>query len=365
MLALAHALRDRGHDVSWAAYATVCTSLRDAGFAADEAGLPEGITSQGLADRHPEIMSLPPHERPDFLFAKIFGAARAAPMLDELLPIVHARDPQLLVCDQAELAGPIAANVVGVPHVTHGFGHPLPEVRLVRAGEEMAPLWEAHGLEARPYAGTYDHLYLDIYPGSLKTEDSPHIEQLLPTRPATRAAAQDTGWGDDERPLVYLTFGTVFNSDVALIGTVIEGLRALPVRVVVTVGPGRDPAALGEQPENVHVAPFIPQAEVLPHCAVVASHAGSGTFLAALAHGLPQLLLPQAADQFLNAAAGARAGVGLAIAPADITAEAVTQATAALLQDPSYREAAQRLSAEIHEMPGPAAVAQELERRFG
>lgn len=149
-----------------------------------------------------------------------------------------------------------------------------------------------------------------------------------------------------------------------MIRTVLEGIRELPVRVVITCGPGRDVRALGDQPANVHVADYIPQARLLPHCAAVASHAGSGTFLAALAAGLPQLLLPQAADQFLNATAGAQAGVGIAIEPDRMSAAAVTDALAELLGDPAYRVAAQRLSAEIEAMPGPDAVAQELERRF-
>jgi UDP:flavonoid glycosyltransferase YjiC (YdhE family) len=363
MLGLATACRERGHEVVWAAPETACAHLGQAGFETAAAGLAEGVTSAGLAQRYPELMALAPADRPDFLFAKIFGPDRAGAMLEDLLPIVATLEPSLLVCEQAELAGPIAAAVAGIPNVTHGFGHPLPSVRVARAGDAMAALWEAHGLEPRPYAGTYDHLYLDIYPESLKTGDSSHIAEIQPTRPAAAPAPEEPEWQavDDGTPLIYVTFGTVFNSDVEMIRTVLEGIRELPVRVVITCGPGRDVRALGDQPANVHVAEYIPQAQLLPHCAAVASHAGSGTFLAALAAGLPQLLLPQAADQFLNATAGAEAGVGIAIQPDGISATAVADAAAALLGDPAYRLASQRLRAEIEAMPRPDAVAQELE----
>ncbi|MDQ3675606.1 MAG: glycosyltransferase, partial [Actinomycetota bacterium] len=62
-----------------------------------------------------------------------------------------------------------------------------------------------------------------------------------------------------------------------------------------TVGPNGDPAAFGPQPPRVVLERYIPQTLLLPVCDVVASHAGSGTVLAALAHGIPQLCLPQAA----------------------------------------------------------------------
>ena len=70
------------------------------------------------------------------------------------------------------------------------------------------------------------------------------------------------------------------------------------------VGPQVEPASLGEQPAHVQVEPWVDQAEVLDRCTAVVSHAGSGTFLGALARGLPQLCLPLAADQFRNAEGG-------------------------------------------------------------
>jgi MGT family glycosyltransferase len=211
---------------------------------------------------------------------------------------------------------------------------------------------------------------VDIYPPSLRPGEVAHIASVQPIRHVTFAAPghEDAPvWvgGDTGDPLVYVTFGTVFNRDVSVIATVVEALRDLPLRVVVTLGPGHDAGVLGEQPANVHVAGYIPQTQLLPHCAAVVSHAGSGTFLAALARGLPQLLLPQAADQFLNAAAGARAGAGIAIGPAELTVEAVRREFRRLHAEPAFREAARRVSREIREMPAPDVVVEKIEHRFG
>jgi calicheamicin 3'-O-methyl-rhamnosyltransferase len=88
----------------------------------------------------------------------------------------------------------------------------------------------------------------------------------------------------------------------------------------------------------------------------VASHAGSGTVLGALALGIPQLCLPQAADQFLNAAAVARAGAGLVIPPEEVDAAGVGDAIRRLLDDSSFRVQTRRVAEEIASMPSPEAV---------
>ena len=159
---------------------------------------------------------------------------------------------------------------------------------------------------------------------------------------------------------MYLTFGTVFNHNDAF-SAAVAGIRDLGVGLVVTVGPSMDPAALGPQPDNVVVERYIPQTQLLPACAVVASHAGSGTALAALTRAIPQLCLPQAADQFLNAAAIARSGAGITLAPADVNAAAVSEAVRRLLDDASFRDRAGLIAADIAAMPAPDEVAAVLE----
>jgi MGT family glycosyltransferase len=155
--------------------------------------------------------------------------------------------------------------------------------------------------------------------------------------------------------------GTVFNNP-ALFAGVVAGLAELDVRVLVTVGPQGDPSVVGDQPDHVRVENYVPQSEVLPLCAVVVSHAGSGTALAALALGLPQLCLPQGADQFLNAAAVAQAGAGLSLPPDGASSDAIRDAVRRLLAEPSYRDAAVRVSRSIAEMPSPEDVAAVLEQ---
>ena len=115
--------------------------------------------------------------------------------------------------------------------------------------------------------------------------------------------------------------GTVFNSPEPL-RVVLAALADLDVRGLVTVGPKADPSMVGSQPAHVRVERYVPQHRVLEHCEMVVSHAGSGTVLATLTLGLPQLCLPQGADQFLNAAAVASAGAGISLMPGEAAADA-------------------------------------------
>ncbi len=215
-------------------------------------------------------------------------------------------------------------------------------------------------------AGLYDHLYLDIYPPGMQPASAEHILHRQLLRPVAydvadaTAAAPDLSGVRADRPLVYLTLGTVFN-DPAPLRQAVEALAELDVRLLVTVGPSGDPAAIGEQPSHVRVERFVPQTLVLDQCDVVASHGGSGTVLATLGLGIPQLCLPQGADQFLNAAAIAAAGAGLGLVPADASADAIADAVKRLLGEQSFRDTAAQVSETIASMPGPDEVAVALE----
>jgi UDP:flavonoid glycosyltransferase YjiC (YdhE family) len=90
-------------------------------------------------------------------------------------------------------------------------------------------------------------------------------------------------------------------------------------------------------------------------------HGGSGTMLGALSSGVPQLVLPQGADQFINAAALAASGAGHGLDAATQAPGAVGAAVADLLGPGPARAAAERLRDEIGEMPSPAEVVPALE----
>ena len=258
-------------------------------------------------------------------------------MLEALEPLVEAWRPDVIVHDAAELAAPFVAASAGIPSVCHGFGEVVLEASVRRAATIMEPAWTARGLAADPYAGSYRGLYVDIYPPSLGAEDMAHIPRWQLRRPADGPMASGS--------LVYVTFGTVFNAVDDEFRAAVLGAAAAADEVLVTVGEGGDPAAVGAVPGNVRVERFVPQAEVLPRCAAVVCHAGSGTLLASLAHGIPLVCLPRGADQFSNAANVARLGAGSALIGDQITEAAVQAAIERAVSSGDQRAAARGLAA--------------------
>lgn len=360
MVPLADAFRARGDEVAWATAPEVSPRLEGAGYRVFSAGLGATEAWAAVTTAFPEIQEMT-HKSTRRGFPMMFGATRTKPMLDDLWPIAETWAPALIVHEQGELAAPLVAAAAGIPSVTHGFGQLVPPENLDPAEAGLAPLWESQGLAPPPLSGCYAHMYLDIFPPSLHPADMNHIARVQPIRSvafATGAEEPLPNWiGADPTPLVYVTFGTVFNENADVIRTAVEGVRDLPIRAVVTVGPNADPAMVGKQPENVHVTRYVPQTQLLPHCAAVVSHAGSGTFLAALAQGIPQVCLPQGADQFGNAEACVAGGVGLTVMPDELSVAVVRERTESVLSDPSFRRAAEVVQAEMATMPTPASVA--------
>ena len=200
----------------------------------------------------------------------------------------------------------------------------------------------------------------------MQPQERPHVPSTQHLAPAPVVSAvqalPELVTEDSSRPLVYVTFGTVFN-DTTPLRAVAEGARALDVRLLVTVGPEADPSDLGPQPPHVHVMRYIPQEQLLHHCKAVVSHAGSGTFLAAAAAGLPQLCAAQGADQYLNAEACSRSGIGISL-PVPVAPTDVTVALERLLSEPAYKTAAFQMGRDIADMPTPDEVADRLSRAY-
>jgi UDP:flavonoid glycosyltransferase YjiC (YdhE family) len=361
LLPLATALRARGHEIAFATAASWHGHVEAEGFAALAAGVDHGAARAVRLDRErPAVDRVMPLDRRLYVFSYLFAEGHAPAKLAGLLGAARTWRPDAIVYESADLAAPIVAAALGLPTVHHGFGTMTPLRILERAAEAVAPLWRRAGLEPDRHAGAFGGLYVDVVPPSLDG-DRP-LSEYVRLRPSLQADAEPPGWlGELPRPLVYATMGTVFNTP-ATFAPLLEALGASPVGALVTVGRDVDPAALGPLPANVRAERFVPQAHVLPACAAVVSHGGSGTLLGALAAGVPLVLLPQGANQFENADQCRRIGVAVSLAPEAATAEAIAGALATVLDEPSYRAAAGRLRDEIAAMQSADEVAAAVER---
>ncbi len=371
MLPLAQALVRAGHEVAFATASDFCPRVVEAGFPAFPAGLSLERQMAEARSRYPEQDALKGATRFESFVPRMLAGVAAPARAEDLVPLVRSWRPDVVMHDETEFAAPLAAAVAGVPHADHSVGilRPLAMARL--AGETLAPLydrWEVDGASLGPFGGLFRYLYLDVAPPTLQT---PEISKIPVAHPVQNAAVEAgaeglslPGWVAQlpDRPLVYVSLGTVFNSQArSVFEAVLEGLRDEKVNVIVTVGNGNDPADFGPQPDHIHIERFIPQSLLLPYCDVIVNQGGTA-ILPMLAQGLPLLLLPQGANQFHNAAACTVAGVGRQLLPGEVTPEAVRREVRALLDEPALRQKAQEVQREIAEMPGPERGVELLER---
>lgn len=363
LLPLAVAARDAGHDVVYATASEFHPTLEKAGLEPAAAGLTMreafGRLFAGDTRSRKEI----PEGELNEAIGKAFGRLLPTQFMTDLAPVLAERKPDLVVYEMGNPGGAFAAGQAGIPAVGHGFGRVSSGGPMDRISEQIDAFAAEAGLtgSSRLFWG---HPFVDICPPSVQAPEFVAGARRVPLRPVGWSEPGDLPSGiegrDRGRPLVYLTLGTTPASQAHLLTSALQGLASLDADVLVATGPAVDVAALGEVPSNVRLEAWVPQSELLPHVDLVVHHGGSGTTLGAFGAAVPQLVLPQGADQFTNADAVVGAGAGAKLLGDELTADAVRETAGRLLADGAVADAVRELAAEVAAMPSPEEVAAQL-----
>ena len=360
LLGIGSALQKAGHDICLATHPSQHKLARQAGLDAVAAGIsePEMVSERLL--RWPDTKDQLPTQWAVRMFTQILAPS----MLRDLLALMGAWRPDLLIHEEGEYAGPVAAAWRGIPWVTHGWGSPLrPMAELASLESDAAPLWEGAQLEMPPAAGLYRFGLLNPCPVLLQA-DAPGAHTVWPIRPAylrTPQTNHDTaGATVPRRPAAYVGFGTVphFADAPDEIRAAAAALvrRGLSV-VVTTPDDGLARELLAAHPDRVQVRRFVSLPDVLPHARVAVCHGGAGTVLAALACGVALILLPRGTPSQLRMTdACTRAGVAHVATVANFD-----HVLESLLADESLRGRCADAATELAAMPSPALVVSALE----
>ena len=164
---------------------------------------------------------------------------------------------------------------------------------------------------------------------------------------------------NDDRPLVVVSLSTTYQKQRDALQRAITALGELDVRGLVTLGPVMESEEF-DLPANVVAVPSAPHGRIFPEADAVVTHAGHGTVMRALAHGLPLVCMPMGRDQNDNAAKVAFHGVGIRLSPSAKPGK-ISAAVRRVLEDSSYRTRARHLQEILLEDAASELAVQELE----
>ena len=106
-------------------------------------------------------------------------------------------------------------------------------------------------------------------------------------------------------------------------------------------------SSLGDLPDNVHAAAYLPQLDILPQAAAAIMHGGMGTTMEALSHGAPLIIIPQMPEQAMTARRVAELGLGLHLAREEVTPRSLSQAVHQVTTDPTIQANVARMREQL------------------
>ena len=308
------------------------------------------------------------------------GARR--PELDNRVDFARAWRPDLVLWDPLMFPAPVAARVSGAAHARLLWGmdnigviHERTKRELADPASELTehpwlswfgPVLERHGLEFG------DEMLLGQWTLDLTQSrmQAPLDQTRIPVRrvPYT-GAGRLPGWLHTRpgRPRAVLSLGVsrrkIFGKYSGFpLREFFASVSELDIEVVATLNSQQLDAA-GTLPGNVRALEYVPLNQVLPTASAIVHHGGGGTFSSAVAHRVPQLVMPLVMwDEMVTARYVRDMGAGLVADPDALDVAEMHKQLVRLLEDPSFQLGARRLHDEMLAAPAPKEIVPLLER---
>ena len=166
-----------------------------------------------------------------------------------------------------------------------------------------------------------------------------------------------------DKPLGLVTLGTIFTGDLGFFSWSAQALAREGIVPIVTIG--WNPIAADKKaelkralPSGTRLLTWAQYDHVLPRCQIVIHHGGMGTTHRALVHGVPQIVVPHAADQRIQARRVAEAKVGLHLTAHDVRQGQLREGVHAILEADWVAENARELAREMAALGGVERAAE-------
>lgn len=164
---------------------------------------------------------------------------------------------------------------------------------------------------------------------------------------------------EKERPLIYISMGTVMNDRPDFYRKCIDALKTMDVDVTISCGDIINCEGVGALPDRIRVYPYVDQLDVLVKADVFLTHCGMNSVSESLYMAVPMVLYPQTGEQHAVARRVTEIGAGVMLK--EDSAEGILTCVQELLRNMSYRKAAAECSADFRACSGAAGAAEFIE----
>ena len=162
-----------------------------------------------------------------------------------------------------------------------------------------------------------------------------------------------------ERPLVYISMGTVINDRPDFYTKCIEALKNENVDVIISCGNAMNIEELGTLPDNVHVYPYVNQLEILSKADAFISHCGMNSVSESLYMATPLVLYPQTSEQ--KAVARRVTDIKSGVMLNDDSVDGIRSCVNEILNNSEYSKAAEKCSEDFRSCSGASGAAEFIE----
>ena len=392
-LPTAQALQAQGHDILWLSEASLADALRDQGIAF------RAIKATGWLwppPPAPDLKDIAPQDAVKLRYTRaldtwlsedlVAEAARALVLLADEIGV-----PDAIVCDPFLSGAAIAADVLDVPLIICGWPaqatldenslFPVQRDLSSDSQQRIQRLSDRFGIDGRNFSkGTAPSIRSELLHITYFTPRwyQSEADSILPQTQFVGGRVVPPGillpsWLEDiprEKPLGLVTLGTIFTGDLGFYSWSAQALASEGIVPVVTLGwnpisPEKKAELKRALPAGTRLLTWAPYDHVLPRCKIIIHHGGMGTTHSAVIHGVPQIVVPHAADQRIQGRRVAEAKVGLHLTAHDVRKGQLHEGVHAILQAEWVAENARRLAREMAALGGVERAAELVARVVG
>ncbi|WP_433544548.1 macrolide family glycosyltransferase (plasmid) [Streptomyces sp. CA-294286] len=166
----------------------------------------------------------------------------------------------------------------------------------------------------------------------------------------------------DGRPVVYVSLGSQFNHRPEFYRTCVEAFTGMGWHVVMSVGAEMAKTGFGRLSDGFEVHASVPQLDLLAASSAFVTHGGMGSVMESFSLGVPVVVVPQMAEQRVNARRVEQLGLGLHLPREQTNVQALRESVRDVIGNSRITEAINRMRQDIDDGGGASAAADIVEK---